>query len=252
MRYDVFVSYRWTEPDQSWVREHLVPALKRAGVQVCLDVEDFVPGRDLILEMSRAGSESKRALCVLSPDYFEGERMVGFESLMARRSDPTGVESRLIPFLLRPTQLPEWIRGLVPIDWTDPSHNRREWRKLLRVLDAGSLDAPAPAPIAAPSSEANVQAQPVLEQAQIRIVSLSKLVPREGEGVGYEISLQNDTDYDVFVRATEVSGEVAVVFNGAAQQCTRPHTRSCWTRPYWIRLGRAPVSSRLLSMIHQP
>jgi hypothetical protein len=42
-RYDVFVSYRWTEPDQSWVRNHLVPSLKRAGLRVCLDVEDFVP-----------------------------------------------------------------------------------------------------------------------------------------------------------------------------------------------------------------
>ena len=104
--YDVFVSYRWVEPDQTWVRSSLVPALRAAGLKVLLDVEDFVPGRDLILEMSRAGRESRHAICVISPDYFEGNRMAGFESLAIRRSDPTGTESRLIPFILRRRSFP--------------------------------------------------------------------------------------------------------------------------------------------------
>ena len=46
----VFISYRWVDPDQKWVREQLAPALRRAGLSVLLDVDDFVPGRDLILE----------------------------------------------------------------------------------------------------------------------------------------------------------------------------------------------------------
>jgi hypothetical protein len=142
--YDVFVSYRWVEPDLSWVRNELVPALHSAGLKVCLDVEDFVPGRDLILEMSRAGNESRRAICVLSPDYFEGERMVNFESLMARRRNPSGVGSQLIPLILRSCTVPEWLRGLIPIDWTIPNNNRREWQKLLKVLDAPKIDAKSP------------------------------------------------------------------------------------------------------------
>ena len=88
-QYDVFLSYRWVEPDQRWVRQQLVPALEKAGLNVLLDVDDFVPGRDLILEMERAASSSTRAICVISPDYFEGNRMVQFESLMLRRSDPS-------------------------------------------------------------------------------------------------------------------------------------------------------------------
>ena len=88
--HDVFVSYRWVDPDQTWVREQLAPALRNSGLTVLLDVDDFVPGRDLILEMTRAGHESRRVLCVLSPDYFDGNRMVAFESLMARRLDPSG------------------------------------------------------------------------------------------------------------------------------------------------------------------
>ena len=77
--HDVFISYRWVDPDQRWVREQLAPALRNAGLAVLLDVDDFVPGRDLILEMTRAGHESRRVLCVLSPDYFDGNRMVAFE-----------------------------------------------------------------------------------------------------------------------------------------------------------------------------
>lgn len=144
--YDVFVSYRWAEPDRSWVRDQLVPALQRAGLRVCLDVNDFIPGRDLILEMTRAGQASRCALCVVSANYFAGNRMVHFESLVARRRDPGGLDSRLVPLLLQPTDLPDWIRGLIPVDWTDETGRDREWRKLLDVLDAPQRSAPPGAP----------------------------------------------------------------------------------------------------------
>jgi hypothetical protein len=134
--HDVFISYRWVDPDQTWVREQLAPALRNSGLAVLLDVDDFVPGRDLTLEMTRAGRECRHVLCVLSPDYFDGNRMVAFESLMARRLDPSGSEAGLIPLVLRSCELPEWLRGLVPIDWTNPSFHDREWRKLLKALAA--------------------------------------------------------------------------------------------------------------------
>lgn len=149
--YDVFISYRWVSPDQEWVRKDLFPALRAAGLRPLLDVEDFVPGRDLILEMTRAGRSSQRALCVVSPAYFEGNRMVAFEALNARRADPSGQDSKLIPLVLMPTELPEWMRGLVPVDWTDSLHYGREWNKLLRVLDAPNKGAPPPGGIDTPS-----------------------------------------------------------------------------------------------------
>jgi hypothetical protein len=42
----------------------LAPALKKAGLRVCLDVIDFVPGRNLIEEMDRATvrAETERTL----------------------------------------------------------------------------------------------------------------------------------------------------------------------------------------------
>jgi hypothetical protein len=144
--YDVFVSYRWVEPDQTWVRDELVPALESAGLKVCLDVQDFIPGRDLILEMSRAGKQSSRAICVLSPDYFEGNRFVAFESLMVRRQDPSAHDSLLIPVILRKCTVPEWLSGLIAVDWTTPRNHRREWDKLLKALGA-TREAKEPGPV---------------------------------------------------------------------------------------------------------
>src|SRR5258706_1905793 len=143
-QYDVFISYRWSEPDPSWVRDQLTPALKSAGLKVCLDVEDFIPGRNIIIEMSRAGIESRCVLCVLSPDYFECNGAVAFESLSARGRDLTGRDSRLVPLILRSTDLPDWIRGLIPVDWTQEKDRNREWRKLLKALSASNLDCSAP------------------------------------------------------------------------------------------------------------
>lgn len=147
-RYDVFISYRWVDPDKAWVRNELKTALENAGLEVCLDVDDFVPGRDLIGEMERASTESRRGICVLSPDYFSGsDRPVDFESRMLRSLDFSGNSSRLIPFILRQSELPLYIRNLVPVDWTDPSSHQREWSKLLDLLEAKNRDAPPPGPL---------------------------------------------------------------------------------------------------------
>jgi hypothetical protein len=142
--YDVFISYRWITPDQEWVQEQLYPALVSAGLKVCLDVEDFRPGRDLILEMETAGQESRHVLCVISPEYFEKGRMVEFEALSARKRDPGGRDSVLIPLILREAQMPPNIKDLIPINWTNPNHHPREWRKLLRVLEAAKPESPRP------------------------------------------------------------------------------------------------------------
>jgi len=136
----------------SWVRNELVPALRAAGLQVCLDVEDFVPGRDPIQEMTRAGQESRHALCIMSPDYFANNRFVQLEALSARAGDPAGTQSSLIPFILREVDPPLWAR-LIPVRWTTPEARPTEWKKLLRTLGAKNLDAPPPlAPVDAPTA----------------------------------------------------------------------------------------------------
>lgn len=146
-KYDVFISYRWIEPDLSWVRTQLEPALKNAGLEVLLDFNNFVPGRAPIVEMARAGKESKHGLCVLSPDYVKAlHGWVGLESFMLRSMDPTGTESLLIPFILRRTELPPHLE-LIAIDWTNPANHKHEWAKLLKTLGAINPGAPPPGPV---------------------------------------------------------------------------------------------------------
>jgi hypothetical protein len=101
--YDAFISYRHAEPDMSWVRSVLVPELRRKGVKVCLDVDDFVPGERLVDQMEAAVLHSRYTIAVVSRAYLEG-RFASFESVMA---DLDGVEqdqSRLLAVALEPCE----------------------------------------------------------------------------------------------------------------------------------------------------
>ena len=180
-----------------------------------LDVDDFVPGRDLILEMTRAGHESRRVLCVLSPDYFDGNRMVAFESLMARRLDPSGNKPGLIPLVLRSSELPEWLRGLISIDWTDPNYHIREWRKLLKVLGAPNEGPP-------PSTAGSVLAFP-----DVQVVSAPKYYLYISDSKVDMLYAQSRLGRDARVTALDF-GSVAEGIASEAQTVTL--TNSCLGR----------------------
>ncbi|PYS93628.1 MAG: hypothetical protein DMF64_04320 [Acidobacteria bacterium] len=70
--YDAFISYvSKKEPDKTWVRKTLVPALKAEGLRVCVDFACFEPGSYVVHEMERAVEESRYTVSVLSPKYLE-------------------------------------------------------------------------------------------------------------------------------------------------------------------------------------
>jgi hypothetical protein len=146
-KYDVYLSYRHVEPDKTWVRNDLYEKLKLAGLSVFLDAEDFAVGRSIFQEMIRGNSESRKMVCVLSPDYLEGNRMTQFEMELAAASDPAGKESRLVALILRETKVPEVLTTRVVFSWVDESEHARVWRRLLRDLDAPKDDVAAPAPV---------------------------------------------------------------------------------------------------------
>jgi hypothetical protein len=216
-KYDVFISYRWIEPDQSWVRNKLCPALKAAGLNVLLDVESFAPGRDMMIEMEQAVSSSSKAICVFSPDYFEGNRMGDFENLMIRRSDPSGIESRFIPVVLRPANVPDRFRGLIPIDWTNPDNIPREWGKLLKVLNATNLNVPppllhepvltSPATISRPAGELDGKKQFLIEQ-EIKKIHVDRV--EQIELFGNMIRRQSKT-HVLLIKAEEFMGKSSLL-----------------------------------------
>lgn len=94
--YDVFMSYRHTQPDRDWVRGRLVPALRAATIRVCIDHEDFRLGAPLVTEMGRAVEQSRFTLAVLSPAYLEST----FTTLESVIAEHLGLETAAIRLLL--------------------------------------------------------------------------------------------------------------------------------------------------------
>jgi len=93
--YDVFISYRQCEPDKSWVRKTLYPALENAGLKVFIDFKHFRIAAPVITEMERGVEESRYTLAVVTPLYLEST-FTEFENLISQHLGLEKSEHRLI------------------------------------------------------------------------------------------------------------------------------------------------------------
>jgi hypothetical protein len=134
-RFDVFVSYRQGEPDRSWVRGRLLPALRAENLSVCVDFEDFRLGAPLITEMSRAVESSVYTLAVLTPGYL-GSAYTELESLLAEHLGLEESRRRLIAVLREPAVPRLSIRARLWLDMTDDATFAADVEKLGRELRA--------------------------------------------------------------------------------------------------------------------
>jgi hypothetical protein len=97
--HDVFVSYRHTEPDLSWVRKKLVPRLKAEGLRAFVDYKHFKLGTPLVLEMARGVESCCYTLAVLSPKYLESN-FTELENVLAEHLGLENSERRLIAVMI--------------------------------------------------------------------------------------------------------------------------------------------------------
>ena len=97
--YDVFVSYRHTEPDLSWVRKKLVPRLEAEGLRPFVDYRHFKLGAPLVLEMARGVESCRYTLAVLSPKYLESN-FTELENVLAEHLGLENSERRLIAVMI--------------------------------------------------------------------------------------------------------------------------------------------------------
>lgn len=67
-RYDVFLSYRHLEPDQTLALE-LAEQLRASGLRVALDRRTFEPEEPFLNEMDRCIAESQYTVALLSARY---------------------------------------------------------------------------------------------------------------------------------------------------------------------------------------
>jgi len=120
--YDFFVSYRHHEPDKSWVRKILVPALEAKGLRAFIDYRDFQLGAPLVTEMARAVEESRFTLAVISDSYLQSN-FTELENVMAKQLGLEKSHVRLIGIIRDPKldidKVRLDIRGSLMLDMID-------------------------------------------------------------------------------------------------------------------------------------
>lgn len=141
--YDVFISY--SQHDQAWVRNVLVPRLENAGLKVCIDYRDFRVGVPIVKEIERALVTSRHTLLVLTPAYLESA-WTDFEALMVSTLDPGSQKARLLPLLLEPCEPPIRIRYIIAADFTMTDEVELAWWRLLDALGVPEPRVPRPEP----------------------------------------------------------------------------------------------------------
>ena len=109
---DFFISYNHT--DQAWAK-WIAWKLEEAGYSTVIDVWDFRPGSNFVLEMQRAATEANRTVAVLSQKYLESSFTTP-EWAAAFAQDPQGIKRKLVPVRIAPCEL---TGILAPINYLD-------------------------------------------------------------------------------------------------------------------------------------
>jgi sulfatase modifying factor 1 len=131
--YDVFISY--SHADEDWVCNTLLRRLEKAGLRVCIDYRDFVPGKPALINMQDAVNDSRFTLLIITPNWVKSEWAL-YESLLVRTKDPAGLQRRTIPLRLEVCDLPDFISNITWVDFTRPDRLEIAWTQLLTALGA--------------------------------------------------------------------------------------------------------------------
>lgn len=118
VEHDVFVSYRQREPDQTWVRTRLVPALVRDGLHVYVDYLSFRLGAPLVSEMERGVVSSRYTVAVMTPEYLTST-FTELEHILATHLGLERAERRLLVVLREPARAPLRLRARLWLDMTN-------------------------------------------------------------------------------------------------------------------------------------
>lgn len=194
---DVFVSYH--PADKAWVRGELLPRLDRAGLRYIVDFRDFAIGAPKIINIENAVERSRHTLIVLTPDWLASD-WNSFQGLLAQSTDPSSVEHKLLPLILKPARLPARIAYLEAIDLTDPSEQAFQIDRLIQSLvrsrnDSG-IKLPAEQATAVPTVTSEIPNKPVSKRTSQELGAATTLKGQVDFGI---ISIRED-EYDAVLR----------------------------------------------------
>lgn len=133
IRYDVYLSY--STRDRDWVEGYLVPHLQAAGLRLWIFSQDLRAGDNWLLEIEKATAQSRNMLIVLSPHSVASE-WAEQESRLFLSLDPKGDQRRLIPLLLKRTDIPLYLRTRTWLDFTQEEYWEPAMKQLLLALGA--------------------------------------------------------------------------------------------------------------------
>ena len=137
---DFFISY--TGSSEPWA-EWIAWCLEAAGYAVFLQKWDFLAGTNFVLNMDKAGKESRCTLAVLSHEYLDA-RFPRAEWAAAFSSDPTGEGRRLIPIRIEDFEVNGLLKAVVYIDLVGCDEAAAKKRLLDGVSDARAKPAASP------------------------------------------------------------------------------------------------------------
>jgi hypothetical protein len=132
--FDVFVSY--SESDESWVLDQLLPRLREAEVRT-IHRGAFSPGSSYVEELERAMRDCPWTVLVITPSYL-GDTWAQYEEKLAAGAVRETGEWRVIPVVRGPCDLPARIRQVVPVQLSD-DNDWLQWSRLVKRIRGPSV-----------------------------------------------------------------------------------------------------------------
>ena len=111
-----------------------MPKLRNFELRVCIDFEDFSPGRYTIENVAEAIYSSRKTIAVLTPDFLSSA-WCHKELMMAlsRVND----EHKVIPVMYRHCKVPLFLCEVTYLDWCNKDVKQTFWEQLLRTIHNG-------------------------------------------------------------------------------------------------------------------
>lgn len=156
--WDFFLSYSTRDEP---VARQISAIVEGAGYSVFAQFKDFVPGSNFVREMQRGLAATARVIALYSPDY-EASGNCQAEWAAAYAADPGGAKRRLLPFLIRPTELNPLARQIVYTNLVGLGANEMK-AAILDALSSGQGPARSRETFARAATEV---ASPVLAEKQ--------------------------------------------------------------------------------------
>ena len=114
-QWDVFVSHNRCQKD--WARA-TVSQWRRLGLRVFFDEDCIEPGEDIAGGVERGLKNSLHTVLIISPESVQS-RWVAMESSITVYTDPNASERRLIPVLLKRTEMTSVALYIQRLNWID-------------------------------------------------------------------------------------------------------------------------------------